>query len=61
MLAVNQSGERREIGALDQPEYSNTSSIAFEGDSQAEMYPGNWSDYETMIKKKFGKDLIPHA
>jgi ATP-binding cassette ChvD family protein len=34
--------------------------IAFEGDSQAKMYLGNWSDYETMMMEKFGKDLTPH-
>src|SRR6266545_6650116 len=34
--------------------------IAFEGDSQAKMYLGNWSDYEAMLKEKFGKDLTPH-
>jgi len=34
--------------------------IVFEGDSQAKMYIGNWSDYETMMKEKFGKDLTPH-
>ena len=34
--------------------------IAFEGDSQAKMYLGNWSDYETMMKEKYGKDLTPH-
>src|SRR5512134_1305503 len=34
--------------------------IAFEGDSTAKMYLGNWSDYETMMKEKFGKDLTPH-
>jgi len=34
--------------------------IAFEGDSQAKMYLGNWSDYETMMREKFGKDLTPH-
>ena len=34
--------------------------IVFEGDSQAKMYLGNWSDYETMMKEKFGKDLTPH-
>jgi ATP-binding cassette ChvD family protein len=34
--------------------------IAFEGDSQAMMYIGNWSDYETMMIEKFGKDLTPH-
>jgi sulfate-transporting ATPase len=34
--------------------------IAFEGDSQAKMYLGNWSDYEAYLKEKFGKDLTPH-
>lgn len=34
--------------------------IAFEGDSQAKMYLGNWSDYEATMKEKFGKDLTPH-
>ena len=34
--------------------------IAFEGDSQAKMYLGNWSDYEALMKEKFGKDLTPH-
>ena len=34
--------------------------LAFEGDSQANMYIGNWSDYETMMREKFGKDLTPH-
>ncbi|HET9906407.1 MAG TPA: energy-dependent translational throttle protein EttA [Anaerolineales bacterium] len=34
--------------------------IVFEGDSQAKMYVGNWSDYETMMQEKFGKDLTPH-
>ena len=34
--------------------------IAFEGDSQANMYLGNWSDYEAHMKEKFGKDLTPH-
>jgi hypothetical protein len=33
--------------------------IDFEGDSQAKMYPGNWSDYETMMQEKSGKDLTP--
>jgi hypothetical protein len=32
----------------------------FEGDSIAKMYVGNWSDYETMMQEKFGKDLTPH-
>ena len=34
--------------------------IAFEGESIAKMYIGNWSDYETMMQEKFGKDLTPH-
>ena len=34
--------------------------IVFEGDSSAKMYLGNWSDYETMMQEKFGKDLTPH-
>lgn len=34
--------------------------IAFEGDSVAKMYLGNWSDYETAMMEKFGKDLTPH-
>ncbi len=34
--------------------------IVFEGASVAKMYIGNWSDYETMMQEKFGKDLTPH-
>ncbi|MFZ5857385.1 MAG: energy-dependent translational throttle protein EttA [Chloroflexota bacterium] len=34
--------------------------VVFEGDSIAKMYIGNWSDYETMMTEKFGKDLTPH-
>jgi len=34
--------------------------IAFEGDSQAKMYLGNWSDYEALMREKFGRDLTPH-
>ncbi|MEJ5224745.1 MAG: energy-dependent translational throttle protein EttA, partial [Anaerolineales bacterium] len=34
--------------------------IVFEGDSVAKMHIGNWSDYETMMREKFGKDLTPH-
>ncbi len=34
--------------------------IAFEGDSQVRMFLGNWSDYETFMKEKLGKDLTPH-
>jgi hypothetical protein len=26
-------------------------------DSVAKMYLGNWSDYETMMREKFGKNL----
>jgi translation initiation factor RLI1 len=33
--------------------------IVFEGDAVAKMYLGNWSDYETMMIEKFGKDLTP--
>jgi len=31
--------------------------VVSEGDSVAKMYIGNWSDYETMMREKFGKDL----
>jgi ATPase subunit of ABC transporter with duplicated ATPase domains len=34
--------------------------IVFEDEAQAKMYLGNWSDYEAMMKEKFGKDLTPH-
>jgi ATP-binding cassette ChvD family protein len=34
--------------------------IAFEGESIAKMYVGNWSDYEAFMLEKFGKDLTPH-
>ena len=34
--------------------------IVFEGKSFAQMYIGNWFDYETMMTEKFGKDLTPH-
>ena len=34
--------------------------IAFEGESIAKMYVGNWSDYEAFMMEKFGKDLTPH-
>src|SRR6202142_475469 len=34
--------------------------VVFEGESVAKMYIGNWSDYETMMMEKFGKDLTPH-
>jgi ATP-binding cassette ChvD family protein len=34
--------------------------IVFEDESQAKMYLGNWSDYEAMMREKYGKDLTPH-
>ncbi|NTV37869.1 MAG: hypothetical protein HGA82_01535 [Anaerolineales bacterium] len=34
--------------------------IILEGAFVAKMYLGNWSDYETMMQEKFGKDLPPH-
>lgn len=34
--------------------------IVFEGGTTAKVYIGNWSDYETMVQEKFGKDLTPH-
>jgi sulfate-transporting ATPase len=34
--------------------------LAFEGDSQAHLYLGNWSDYETHMRETYGKDLQPH-
>jgi ATP-binding cassette ChvD family protein len=34
--------------------------LAFEGESQARLFLGNWSDYETYLKEKFGKDFTPH-
>jgi sulfate-transporting ATPase len=34
--------------------------LAFEGDSQARLYLGNWSDYEAHMKEIYGKDLQPH-
>ncbi len=34
--------------------------IAFEDESVAKMYLGNWSDYKEMMREKFGKDLTPH-
>jgi hypothetical protein len=37
-----------------------TDFIVCEGDSIAKMYIGNWSDYETMMMEKHGKDLTPH-
>jgi len=34
--------------------------IAFEGDSVVKMHLGNWSDYEMLMREKYGKDLTPH-
>ena len=33
--------------------------LAFEGDSQAHLFLGNWSDYEAHLLEQFGKDLTP--
>jgi ATP-binding cassette ChvD family protein len=34
--------------------------LAFEGDSRARLFLGNWSDYETDYKARYGKDIQPH-
>jgi hypothetical protein len=34
-----------------------TDLIVFAGDPVAEMYLGNWSDYETMMVEKVGKAI----
>jgi ATPase subunit of ABC transporter with duplicated ATPase domains len=34
--------------------------LAFEGESQARLFLGNWSDYEAHMREQFGKDLTPH-
>jgi ATP-binding cassette ChvD family protein len=34
--------------------------LAFEGDSQARLLLGNWSDYETHMREVYGRDLTPH-
>ena len=34
--------------------------LAFEGESQARLFLGNWTDYETHMREQFGKDLTPH-
>jgi energy-dependent translational throttle protein EttA len=34
--------------------------LAFEGDSQARLFLGNWSDYEAHMREVYGKDLQPH-
>jgi ATP-binding cassette ChvD family protein len=33
--------------------------LAFEGDSQARLFLGNWSDYEEDFKERYGKDVKP--
>ncbi len=33
--------------------------LAFEGDSQARLFMGNWSDYEEDYKARYGKDVKP--
>ena len=34
--------------------------LAFEGDSQARLFLGNWSDYEAHMREITGKDIQPH-
>jgi sulfate-transporting ATPase len=34
--------------------------LAFEGDSTARLFMGNWSDYEAHMQEEFGKDVQPH-
>jgi ATPase subunit of ABC transporter with duplicated ATPase domains len=34
--------------------------LAFEGDSQAHLFLGNWSDYESHMQETYGIDLQPH-
>ena len=34
--------------------------LAFEGESTARLFLGNWSDYETHMHETYGKDLQPH-
>jgi sulfate-transporting ATPase len=34
--------------------------LAFEGDSQARLFLGNWSDYESDYKQRYGKEIQPH-
>jgi sulfate-transporting ATPase len=34
--------------------------LAFEGDSQARLFLGNWSDYEAHMRETTGKDMTPH-
>jgi ATPase subunit of ABC transporter with duplicated ATPase domains len=41
------------------PDRICTHLIVFEGDSVAMMDIGNWSDYGTRMREKFGKDPHP--
>ena len=34
--------------------------LAFEGESQARLFLGNWSDYEADYRERYGKDVQPH-
>jgi sulfate-transporting ATPase len=34
--------------------------LAFEGDSQARLFLGNWSEYEADYKERYEKDVQPH-
>jgi ATP-binding cassette ChvD family protein len=34
--------------------------LAFEGDSRARLFLGNWSDYEADYRERYGKDVQPH-
>jgi energy-dependent translational throttle protein EttA len=34
--------------------------LAFEGESAAHLFVGNWSDYEQHMREQYGKDLTPH-
>ncbi len=34
--------------------------LAFEGESQARLFTGNWFDYEAYMKEQFGVDFTPH-
>ena len=34
--------------------------LAFEGDSQAHLFLGNWTDYEAHLLEQFGKNFTPH-
>jgi energy-dependent translational throttle protein EttA len=34
--------------------------LAFEGESTARLFMGNWSDYEAHMQEEFGKDVQPH-